>query len=322
MARYFFSAKTVEDIKEALLFAEEKNVPIFILGGGSNVLVKEDFSGLILKIDLKGIDINKEDETAIAYAGEDWDHFVSLCVEEGLCGLEALSGIPGTVGAAPVQNIGAYGKEAKDVIKNVEVFDIREKQTKVFSNKECSFSYRNSIFKEGRSRYIIISTTFTLSATAEGIPPYQDVETFFKDLSMDMGKNIKNPTPQNIREGILKIRNNKLPDITKLGTSGSFFKNPIVSRKSAKLLKERYPNMPIYELPENMSKLSAAWLIEHIAEHKGVREGDVGVFEKHALVIVNYGKENGKEVIMFAEKIKQIIKNKTNIELEYEVVIL
>ena len=316
IARYFFSVETVEDIEKAVVFAEEKDLPVFILGGGSNVLVLGDLSGLVLKINLKGIKTDKEAETIFAGAGENWDDVVSLCIKERLYGLEALSGIPGSVGAVPVQNIGAYGVEAKDFIESVEVFDIKEKQKKILSNEECNFGYRQSIFKEKENHYIVTGITFKLSVDSSEIPQYKDVKTFFKK------ENKKNPTPKDIRKAIIEIRSNKLPDTKKIGTSGSFFKNPIVSKSDTLLLKKKYPDMPTYDYSENTQKLSAGWLIEHIAKYKGVREGNVGTYEKHALVIVNYGNKNGEEVFSFAEKIKKIIKEKTNVELEYEVVVV
>jgi len=320
-ARYFFTAKDTDDIKEAVLFARRKNLPVFILGGGSNAVFRDQgFNGVVIAIKNKGIffeNISGGKTRMIANAGEDWDFVVRRTVENNLYGLENLSLIPGTVGGAAVQNIGAYGKEARGSIEWVEVFDMNTMQTRILQNKECEFGYRQSIFKTEKGKDLIVAkVAFLLEPDGDLFLGYKDIKHFFES------GNVSSPTLKQVRDAIITIRKNKLPDIKKFGTSGSFFKNPIVCPEKAKELKNKYPDMPHTFCEDGNVKISAAFLIDYIGGFKGARDGNVGVYDKHSLVLVNFKNAKAEELLLLSENIKNEIKNKTEIVLEEEVIIV
>lgn len=301
------------------LFAEG-NTPEkwYVLGGGNNILFTQRYDGtLIHPIGRKTRVLNDDSSMLLVEveAGMDWDEFVCWCVERGVWGAENLSLIPGTVGAAPVQNIGAYGAEAKDIIHAVHYFDTQLREHCTLTNRECRFAYRDSIFKqELRERAIITSVEFCLSKTPQPNLGYGDLirETEARGEA----------SLQNIRDAVCAIREGKLPDTAVLGNAGSFFKNPIIPREDAKQMQTQYENMPIYPTAdENKRKLAAGWLIDQ-AGMKGYRSGNVGVHTRQALVLVNYGGATGSEVIALAKEVQHRVKEKFGIMIEPEVNIL
>ncbi|MCR4334872.1 MAG: UDP-N-acetylmuramate dehydrogenase [Patescibacteria group bacterium] len=307
-ASYFALVKTIDDIKEAILFAKNKKIPWFVIGGGTNILINDNgYKGLVIKNDIKGVDGLK------IGAGENWDEFVGQCVEDELYGVENLSGIPGTIGASPVQNIGAYGVEVKDVIESVDVLNTECLTFETLSNKDCCFKYRDSIFKkpEGK-KYIITYVTFKLKKKGELNIEYKDLRNYFFE------KNVA-PTLEKVRKAVLEIRGKKFPDLSKYGTAGSFFKNPIINKLQYEKLLEKYPLLPNYYVDENNVKIPLAWVLDNICNLKGVRKGDIGTYEKQPLVLVNWGHATAKEVKEYAEKIANCVKEKIGIDIELEV---
>ncbi|MBI2577216.1 MAG: UDP-N-acetylmuramate dehydrogenase [Candidatus Wildermuthbacteria bacterium] len=317
-AKYFFAAKTNEDIAKAVRAAKSVGMPLFVLGGGSNILVSDKgFEGLVLKIETKGIETKEstaEEVEMSACAGENWDEFVSASVEQNLYGLENLSGIPGTVGAAPVQNIGAYGCEVKDTLSWAEVFNVETFEFSIKHAAECEFGYRESIFKKPEGeRFIILRVAFILRKNGTPRTDYKDVGRYLKEHA------ISNPTLPQIRKAILEIRGGKFPDLRIMGTAGSFFKNPIISEERYKTLLTRFPELPSYKAAGNSFKIPLAWILDYVCKIKGIRKGNVGAFEKQPLVIVNFGGAVADEVKQFVEEIRYDVKEKTGIEVEYEV---
>jgi UDP-N-acetylmuramate dehydrogenase len=316
-ADYFCSVETIEDLFEALNFAKERRIPWSILGGGSNLLVDDDgFPGLVIHIAIRGMCFDVERNGTIlatAGAGDPWDDFVERCVTEGFFGVENLSGIPGSVGATPIQNVGAYGVEVQSVIENVTALDARTLTMRTFRNDECNFGYRNSLFKtkEGEC-YIILNVAYRLSTSGTLNISYKDLTRYFASVA-------GSPTLAKVREAVLSIRNRKFPDLARHGTAGSFFKNPIVKKHFYRSLQEKFPGIIGYAVNASDVKVSAAWLIDHIGGFRGVRRGAVGSFENQALVLVTYGTATAKEVELFAHTITKKIKDTTNIILEREV---
>ena len=295
---------------------ENKNVPL-ILGGGSNILFKKNINKAILKIEIKGIEIIEENKNFIYVsvgAGENWNDFVKWSLVKNYGGIENLSLIPGNVGSAPIQNIGAYGVELKDVFHSCRAISIENKILKTFNKEECNFTYRSSIFKEKlKNKYIISRVTFRLTKKNHLINfEYKPL----KDLLNSRG--IITPTIQDISKLVIEIRTNKLPDPKKIGNCGSFFKNPIISSLKFKNLFQNFSNVPNYKISENEVKIPAAWLIEECG-FKGKIEGKTGTHKKHALVIVNNGGATGGEIYNFSQKIKKSVLKKFNILLEEEV---
>lgn len=337
-ARYFATVSSVEDLKQALTFAQEKDLRIFVLGGGSNIVMPDDgFDGLVIRNEISGITAESDGERVhvIAGAGEGWDTLVEYTVNAGLYGIENLSGIPGSVGASPIQNIGAYGSEVKDTILWVDTINRETLEEKRFSNEECQFGYRDSFFKteEGKG-YIVTQVCFVLKK--EG-----DINASYKDLVLYMEeRGIESPTLKEMREAVLEIRAGKFPDLEQIGTAGSFFKNPIVSNKKYQELLEKYPDLPGYPVEEAKSskagspdaprkgafrghtKLSCAWILDHILGVKGQYEGPVGFFEKQPLVVVNTGGATAEEIKAFSQKAINEIKEKLDIDIEREVTIV
>ena len=289
----------------------------YTLGGGNNILFTQRFAGTLLKPVGKGIKIKAQiDDSVIveAEAGVEWDDLVAWSVERDLWGMENLSLIPGTVGAAPVQNIGAYGAEAKDVIERVHFFDVEDRKHHTLGCAECRFAYRESIFKhELKGRAIITSVEFRLSKSSQPSLGYGDLA---KEVELRGGATLKN-----IREAVCAIRQSKLPDTAVLGNAGSFFKNPIVNKEVSERLKAEYDSMPIYPVSEHKCKLAAGWLIDQ-AGLKGYRKGNVGVHERQALVLVNFGGATGAEVIALSKEVREKVFAKFGINIDPEVNIL
>ncbi|MBW6536550.1 MAG: UDP-N-acetylmuramate dehydrogenase [Mariniphaga sp.] len=313
--RYFFEFTEQEDLETFVQSNETwKELPHFILGGGSNVLFQRDFQGLVLHPNIPGIVKVKENRQNVWFevgAGEVWDDFVRYCVDYGVGGVENLSLIPGLVGAAPVQNIGAYGQEVSNVIERVKGLDLQQKLQMEFPADDCGFGYRDSLFKrELKNRFIITSVVFRLEKFPEFNLKYGQVEEKVKELG--------EVNLQNIRRAAIDIRSSKLPDVNKLGNAGSFFKNPVVKVEIAEKIREQFPDVPVYQVNEYEVKLAAGWLIEK-AGWKGRQEGNVGMHQKQALVLVNYGNATGKEIFEFSERISQAVFEKFGIQLEREV---
>jgi len=313
LAKVFCEATSISEIKQALKDYKDENK--LVIGGGCNLFFTKDFNGLVIKTNLKGIrefsdDEDEDNDIFIeAMASEDWDEFVEYCVNKGFSGVENLSHIPGTIGAAPVQNIGAYGAEVKDCIREVVALDMNTLEVVSFSNHECEFAYRDSIFKRTQ-RYIIISVIFHLKRSFVYKPKYSDLN---KEL-----EGIENPSIKDVREAVTKIRERKLPDHKVLPNCGSFFKNPYITKEKADSLLIDYPDLPVYPQADGKIKTSAAFLIDR-AGYKGKREGNIGTYQNQALIIVNYGTADGNEIVRFAGQIQDVVKTKFGIELEPEV---
>ena len=294
------------------------NMKKLILGGGSNVLFLNDFNGIVLLNKIKGIRIVSEDENQVTIAikgGEDWHELVMWAVEKGYGGIENLALIPGKAGTVPIQNIGAYGVEVKDVIKQVHTINMKTCEPKIFSKDECHFAYRQSIFKlaENKDRYFINEIVIQLQKQA-----YRPNLKYGTIKSVLENNKILSPTVKQIAEAIISIRKSKLPDPKKIGNAGSFFKNPVVDKALFYKLLKTYPQMPYYILSENEIKIPAGWLIDN-AGFKGKRFGNVGVHDKQALVLVNFGKGTGMDIKNLSDKIRQSVQNQYNIALQPEV---
>jgi UDP-N-acetylmuramate dehydrogenase len=287
-----------------------------IIGGGSNLLFTKDVMGLALKNNIKGIQIIKSNNDHVyikAGAGENWHNLVMHCVENNYAGIENLALIPGNVGASPMQNIGAYGVEIKDVFHELEAYDVKENTIRLFTLEECKFAYRESVFKNiYKDRYVIINVTFRLNK----IPVFNTSYGAIKDELERMG--VKDLSIKAIAQSVINIRTSKLPDPDKIGNAGSFFKNPVISVALFNSLKIDFPKVPFFPAQECFIKLPAGWLIEQCG-WKGYRKGDAGCYSKQALVLVNYGNASGKEIYDLSEEIITSVKNKFNIELEREV---
>jgi len=314
-AKFFFEFTELDDLMVFLNSNESlKEEKLIVTGEGSNILFLNDFDGLVIHPNIPGIQIVKEDRQNIwleVGAGEVWDELVQYVVDFGLGGIENLSLIPGSVGAAPVQNIGAYGQEVGSVVEKVKGFDLNTKLTREFSAEQCEFGYRSSIFKNTlKNSFIITSVVFKLEKFPEFILNYGQVEEKAKEKG--------EVNLSTIRKAVIDIRQSKLPDVKELGNAGSFFKNPEVDSELAEQLKNQFENIPVYPATNGKTKLAAGWLIEK-AGWKGVREGEVGVHEKQALVLVNYGNSTGQQIYDFSEKIKQSVFQKFGVELEREV---
>jgi UDP-N-acetylmuramate dehydrogenase len=315
-AKRFIRVISVYQLQQ--LLKVEKDV--FLISGGSNMLLTKDIDKLVVHIDIKGISIDKEDDNFVyltVNAGENWHEFVLYCVAQNYGGLENLSLIPGNVGTCPIQNIGAYGVEVKDTITKLEAINIETTKLHTFSNEDCNFGYRNSIFKNKvKGEFVITSVAFKLTKQNHNLnTSYGAIET---ELS---SKNIIRPSLKDISNAVIAIRQTKLPDPKEIGNSGSFFKNPVITKSAFINLQKEYPNIPSYTISENEVKVPAGWLIE-TAGFKGKRFGDYGVHEKQALVLVNYNNASGKDIYTLAEEIQKHILNQFKIDLEIEVNII
>ena len=317
-AKYFARFSSEAELTALLKNNICKTEPIFILGGGSNILLTQDFEGIVLANNIKGIDVISEDEesTSIAVgAGEVWHDFVLWSIDKNLSGIENLALIPGLVGASPMQNIGAYGLEVKDVITQVSYIEIESGIKKEITNSECNFGYRDSIFKHNlKGKVVITKVIFKLSKTPLNKTTYGAIEEELKNLNLE-------PSPKNISTAVINIRSSKLPDPKVLGNSGSFFKNPIIETTQFEELKKEFPEMVGYTISETQTKIAAGWLIDN-AGLKGYRTGNAGVHKNQALVLVNYGNASGLEIINLAEEIQKKIKDKYGISITPEVNIL
>ncbi len=317
--KYLVFIEKEPDLEQFFSRTEVSDLPLFILGGGSNCLFQQDFQGTILKMGINGLTHEKK-ETYIevkAGAGEPWNDLVNYCLQNNIAGLENLSLIPGTVGAAPIQNIGAYGVEFKDHFYSLKAFHINTRRFQYFSKEECHFSYRNSIFKgDLKNQYIITEVIFRFPMASKLNMDYGAIQDELKKEIPD--KMAHEIDIQDISRVVSKIRIEKLPDPSQIGNAGSFFKNPIISESIWKQLKIRYPNIVYYHVEDGNYKLAAGWLIEYCG-WKGKNMGHVGTWANQALVIVNLGEATGKEIMGFAEKIIQSVENQFGIKLEPEV---
>jgi len=320
-AKYFASFKSVAELEEALDYNKNRlrgNGILVILGGGSNILFLKNIDGLILKNEISGIEKTGEDENKVmikAGAGVNWHRFVMDCLDHNYGGVENLALIPGNVGASPMQNIGAYGVEIKDVFHSLEAYHIKERKPVIFNKADCAFGYRESIFKgKYKNEFVITSVTCML----DKVPVFN---TSYGTLENELEKmNVTSPSIQSIAKAVINIRRSKLPDPEVIGNAGSFFKNPQVSKEQFISLKKNFRDIPGYEL-ENTFKIAAGWLIEHCG-WKGYREGDAGCHNKQALVLVNFGNAAGTDILSLSERIIQSVLDKFNILLEKEVNII
>ena len=342
-ARFFCAVDMEQKLKTAFLFAEEKKLPVVVLGGGSNILFANgEINALVLKIEITGIEWEDEGGSVLVIvgAGKSWDGLVAEAIKRGLWGIENLSGIPGTVGAAPIQNIGAYGAEIRNVLEWVEVFDCNtnyEQDTKYekqyalrrISNAECAFGYRDSIFKRPEGKGLII-TRVALRLSRNGAPNlgYKDLKQIFNfQFSIfneeQKKEKIKRLTPLDIRQAVLTIRSKKFPDLRAHGTAGSFFKNPIVSQEKFDELKKKFPTLPGFELKVNdqelVVKLSLAWILDNICGLKGFTKGNVALFERQPIVLVATEGATAEEIQEFSAEIAERVKAKTGIAIAWEV---
>lgn len=316
LARYFVRFRNTNELIEYLDHPVLQNLKKLVLGGGSNLLFTSDFDGVVFKNELSGIDLVYEDENHIyvkAAAGENWHRFVLHCIERDYAGIENLSLIPGSVGASPMQNIGAYGVEIKDVFHNLEAFHIHDHHIQSFDRSSCEFEYRESIFKtREKNNWVILSVTFKLNKRPTFQTSYGAIENELERMK------VERITIREISKAVINIRTSKLPDPNFLGNAGSFFKNPIVNRNHFETLKEKYPDIAAYPIDENQVKLAAGWMIDN-AGWKGKIFGKCGVHKNQALVIVNYGGAAGKEIYDLSANVLADIQEKYGVLLEREV---
>lgn len=313
-ARFFVAVQSLEQLQDALAWAQQRKVAVFLLGGGSNLVLTADLDMLVIHLQLQGISILSEDAEYArieVQAGENWHAFVQWSLAQGFSGLENLSLIPGNIGAAPVQNIGAYGVELKDHLESVFFYDRETQQTQRLITAECQFAYRDSLFKRESGRRVILSVIFKLPKVAVLRLDYGDLRGYLAK------QQVMQPTPQDVSRAVCEIRAEKLPDPNKLANTGSFFKNPVVSAAHAEQLKQSYPNIVNFAQDDGQVKLAAGWLIDQ-AGWKGVRQGDAGVHAKQALVLVNYGTATGKQILELAAQIQADILQRFSVDLEIE----
>lgn len=329
VAKQFAEINEVDDLQALIKSGAFQQQKTLILSGGNNILFQNEvFDGLVVYINTKGIEILREKENEVvvrAQAGEDWPDFVRFCVGKGWHGVENLAHIPGKVGAAPVQNIGAYGMELKDSFAQCEAIDLATGETKVFNKAECRFGYRESIFKgELKGQYVITSVDFLLKKEASLHLEYGNIKAYLEQ------NGIEHPTLQQLHDAICAIRDAKLPDVKQIGSAGSFFKNPVIERTQFETLLTEYPTMPHYDEPNGMVKVPAGWLIEHsgpstgsgtagATSWKGWRDEHVGVYNKQALVLVHYGGGKGCDIVELAHKIQDSVEKKFGIRISPEV---
>jgi len=317
IARQFVEITDTESLLKLIRRGELKGQNILILGGGNNILLTEEvFDGTVIFMNNKGIKqvVNEGNKVVVrVQAGEDWPSFVAQMVAKGLYGVENLAHIPGKVGAAPIQNIGAYGMELKDSFVQCEAINLESGKKRVFDNKECVFGYRSSIFKTMlRGQYVITSVDIQLSKQAELKLDYGNIKSYLEL------RGIENPSLQQLHDAICEIRDHKLPDPKKTGNAGSFFKNPIIDKTTFDDLQAKFKDIPSFNEPNGKIKIPAGWLIEQCG-WKGFNEGNVGVYDKQALVLVNNGGGTGKDIISLAKKIEQSVNDKFGIKLTAEV---
>lgn len=314
-AKQFVAVHSIEELKQVL--QQNSSEKKFILGGGSNMLLTKDIDALVIHIDLIGKKVIQETDDFVwveSQAGENWHEFVLWTIDQNFGGLENMSLIPGNVGTTPVQNIGAYGAEIKDTFYSCQAIHIENQGIKTFNNSECHFGYRESVFKnEVKDQYIITSVVFKLTKRNHKI------NISYGDIAGELTKNnIENPTLKDVSNAIIAIRKSKLPDPKELGNSGSFFKNPIVSKAAFESIHKQFPEMKYYEISESEVKVPAGWLIEQ-AGFKGKRFGDAGIHKNQALVLVNYGNATGQEILAVSKNIQETVFTIFGIRIEAEV---
>jgi UDP-N-acetylmuramate dehydrogenase len=315
-ARYFYAFSTVDQMQEIGASDTFKHYPVLVLGGGSNMLLTTNYEGLVIKNEIPGIELISEDENHYFVkvgAGVDWHEFVLYCLEKNYAGVENLALIPGKVGASPMQNIGAFGVEMKDVFHSLEAIHIYDLNLVTFYNSDCEFGYRESIFKNKcKNQFVITSVTFRLNK----IPVYKTAYGAIEDALQEM--KVDTLSIQHIAQAVMRIRNSKLPNPTVLGNAGSFFKNPEIEAVQFDTLKNYFPNISGYKTDGGKIKIAAGWLIEQ-AGWKGFRQGDAGCHDKQALVLVNHGNATGTEIFELSEKIISSVHEKFGIFLHREV---
>lgn len=314
-AEYFARVTEVTALVSVVTWAQREGMPVTIIGGGSNVVVDDSgVRGLVVHMQIDGVTYAEYGDRVLVTvgAGKVLDTLIAELVEKGIWGLENLSAIPGTVGAVPIQNVGAYGVEAKDCVHEVEVYDMLHDCVRVFNAGACQFGYRHSLFKtdEGK-RYVVLRVTFLLTYTEAPRITYKDLANTFQDAT---------PTLREIRDAVVTIRAGKFPDWHILGTAGSFFKNPIIPKVQFDALIQKYPAMVGYPEDADTIKVSLGWILDHVLQYKGYRVGNVGLYEKQALVLVQYGGATSSEVYVFAESVRDAVERETGIEVEYEAV--
>jgi len=316
-ARYFCLVHTETELHDAVAFAQAKKLRVFILGGGSNVLVSDaGFNGLVVKMEFRGIEI-KGDRVSVA-AGEMWDDVVEKTVSSGLFGLENLSAIPGTVGAAPVQNIGAYGADVSAFVENVHALDTTTMKFDDLTNAQCAFGYRDSVFKREKGRYVITRVDFKLMTEPHINIEYRDLKEYFERKGYDTVSAAK-ISPKDVRDAVTDIRWGKLPDWKLWGTAGSFFKNPIIPLQKFIELKQKYPDLPGFPEEDGRIKISLAWILDHVCGKRGLTQGNVGTYGKQALVIVAKPGATAEEVVRLSQEMINCVKENTGIEIMAEV---
>jgi len=318
-ARQFSTFGTLESLQELTALSDDGNLGKLVLGGGSNILLTRDFDGLVMKNELMGIELVRETDTHYyvkAGAGENWNQFVQYSIGRNWAGLENLSLIPGNVGASPMQNIGAYGVEVKDVFEELEAFHLQDKKIVTFTNNDCGFGYRESVFKRRfRDQFVILNVTYRLNKTPKFNTSYGAIEQELERMG------VTNLSIRAIADAVIHIRSSKLPDPARIGNAGSFFKNPSIPAAQFEQLKQNFPGMVGYTNPDGSVKLAAGWLIEQCG-WKGFRRGDAGCHEKQALVLVNYGNASGAEIYELSTEILDSVQDRFGVELEREVNII
>lgn len=316
-AQLFGSFSSVDELHQ--LITEHKDLPLLVLGGGSNILLTKNVEGLTLKNDLLGIELVKEDGDDVyvkAQGGEIWHNLVLYCIDKGYGGIENLSLIPGSVGAAPMQNIGAYGVEVKDLFVELEAYELASGEVRTFSHDECSFGYRESVFKRHlKGKFIITSVTLKLSRNPALNTSYGAIGQRLEEMG------IASPSIKDVSDAVIHIRQSKLPDPKEIGNSGSFFKNPVISKSDFEVLEKKFPEIVNYPLPDGTVKLAAGWMIDK-AGWKGKTIGNYGVHKNQALVLVNYGGAKGADIYQLSENILASVKTLYDIDLEREVNII
>ncbi len=316
-AKLLAEIRDASKLPELLDFPAVRNDRLLVLGEGSNVLFTGDFDGTVLAMETRGVQVESDGDSAriAVAAGERWDDFVRWTLGQGYAGLENLILIPGTVGAAPIQNIGAYGCEVAEFIESVEAWDIRERRVVTLDHATCAFAYRDSLFKHEPGRYIVTAVRFML-------PRSRPLRTDYAGINEQLARmGVDKPAPFHVAEAVVHLRTSKLPDPSVIGNAGSFFKNPIVDATLAESLKREHPGLPAWPQPDGRCKLSAAWMIES-AGFKGLREGDAGISNRHALVLVNHGKATGPQLWALAQKVMLGVQQKFGVQLEPEPVVI
>lgn len=315
-ANYFTTVNSVQDAQSLLKQPELGQLTKLVLGGGSNILFTQDFPGLVIKNDIRGIDLILENDEYVwltVGAGENWHPFVLHCIDNHYAGIENLSLIPGTVGAAPVQNIGAYGVELSSVLESLQAISLTDGSIRHFTNPECQFGYRDSIFKNTlKNKFLITYVTLKLQKNAKPITSYGAIDSTLAK------QGITTPTIKNVSDAIITIRSQKLPDPAITPNAGSFFKNPIIKSTQFDALRAQFPDIPHYPQTNNQIKIPAAWLIDQ-CELKGYKDNGVGISPNHALVIVNYESTSGRNIYALSQMIQGRVAKKFQIQLETEV---